>query len=220
MPYRCGVKNSVLWLWFCRFDCLCVVKDTVDPVSDERLANFVVSSHRRSHPNQAENAEARCLRLPLGDSVLMIWMRVWWLAQQLTCSLCQHQRTVRCCVPCGTGATCRPGQMPIWSAANPPYHAASMLITGCAGGGSQRPGHPAAANAAQVHHVRQADLPTQAAKRGLRQDRHGAHGPMPALASTGRNKHAMPGGAPAVRTMLKSVQLHVILSIWLIKPAA
>ena len=87
MPYRCGVKNSVLWLWFCRFDCLCVVKDTVDPVSDERLANFVVSSHRRSHPNQAENAEARCLRLPLGDSVLMIWMRVWWLAQQLTCSL-------------------------------------------------------------------------------------------------------------------------------------
>jgi hypothetical protein len=44
-----------------RFDCLCVVKDTVDPVSDERLANFVVSSHRRSHPNQAENAEVRLL---------------------------------------------------------------------------------------------------------------------------------------------------------------
>ena len=44
-----------------RFDCLCVVKDTVDPVSDERLANFVVSSHRRSHPNQAENAEVRQL---------------------------------------------------------------------------------------------------------------------------------------------------------------
>ena len=41
-----------------RFDCLCVVKDTVDRVADERLANFVVSSHRRSHPNQAENAQA------------------------------------------------------------------------------------------------------------------------------------------------------------------
>ena len=40
-----------------RFDCLCVVKDTVDRVADERLANFVVSSHRRSHPNQAENAQ-------------------------------------------------------------------------------------------------------------------------------------------------------------------
>ncbi len=34
-----------------RFDILCVVKDTVDPVSDERLANFVVGSHMRSHPD-------------------------------------------------------------------------------------------------------------------------------------------------------------------------
>ena len=33
-----------------RFDILCVVKDTVDPVSDARLARFVVSSHARSHP--------------------------------------------------------------------------------------------------------------------------------------------------------------------------
>lgn len=31
----------------------------MDPVSDERLANFVVSSHRRSHPNQAENRQVR-----------------------------------------------------------------------------------------------------------------------------------------------------------------
>ena len=34
----------------CRFDILCVVKDRVDPVADERLANFVVDSHMRSHP--------------------------------------------------------------------------------------------------------------------------------------------------------------------------
>lgn len=34
-----------------RFDILCVVKDVVDPVSDGRLADFVVSSHSRSHPN-------------------------------------------------------------------------------------------------------------------------------------------------------------------------
>jgi DNA replication licensing factor MCM2 len=33
-----------------RFDILCVVRDTVDPVEDERLAKFVVASHGRAHP--------------------------------------------------------------------------------------------------------------------------------------------------------------------------
>lgn len=33
-----------------RFDILCVVRDTVDPEEDERLAKFVVSSHGRAHP--------------------------------------------------------------------------------------------------------------------------------------------------------------------------
>lgn len=33
-----------------RFDVLCVVKDPVDPVQDEMLAQFVVGSHTRSHP--------------------------------------------------------------------------------------------------------------------------------------------------------------------------
>jgi len=33
-----------------RFDILCVVRDTVDPTEDERLARFVVGSHGRSHP--------------------------------------------------------------------------------------------------------------------------------------------------------------------------
>lgn len=33
-----------------RFDILCVVRDTIDPEVDERLANFVVQSHSRSHP--------------------------------------------------------------------------------------------------------------------------------------------------------------------------
>jgi DNA replication licensing factor MCM2 len=33
-----------------RFDILCVVRDTVDPTEDERLANFVVNSHARAHP--------------------------------------------------------------------------------------------------------------------------------------------------------------------------
>ncbi|XP_074644668.1 DNA replication licensing factor mcm2-like isoform X2 [Tubulanus polymorphus] len=35
-----------------RFDILCVVRDTVDPVIDERLARFVVGSHIRHHPNK------------------------------------------------------------------------------------------------------------------------------------------------------------------------
>lgn len=34
-----------------RFDILCVVRDTVDPVEDERLAKFVVGSHIKHHPN-------------------------------------------------------------------------------------------------------------------------------------------------------------------------
>ncbi|RMZ77593.1 hypothetical protein DV737_g4243, partial [Chaetothyriales sp. CBS 132003] len=33
-----------------RFDILCVVRDTVDPADDERLATFVVNSHARAHP--------------------------------------------------------------------------------------------------------------------------------------------------------------------------
>jgi DNA replication licensing factor MCM2 len=33
-----------------RFDLLCVVRDQVDPVEDERLAKFVVKSHSRAHP--------------------------------------------------------------------------------------------------------------------------------------------------------------------------
>jgi DNA replication licensing factor MCM2 len=35
-----------------RFDILCVVRDTVDPAEDERLANFVVNSHGRAHPTK------------------------------------------------------------------------------------------------------------------------------------------------------------------------
>lgn len=37
-----------------RFDCICVVKDTVDTIEDERLADFVVASHRRLHPRAEE----------------------------------------------------------------------------------------------------------------------------------------------------------------------
>merc|ERR1712202_78135 len=38
-----------------RFDILCVVRDTVDPVADEHLARFVVASHMTSHPRADQN---------------------------------------------------------------------------------------------------------------------------------------------------------------------
>ncbi|KAL7666752.1 DNA replication licensing factor MCM2 [[Candida] zeylanoides] len=40
-----------------RFDILCVVRDLVDPESDERLASFVVDSHMRSHPASTDDLE-------------------------------------------------------------------------------------------------------------------------------------------------------------------
>ncbi|CAH0513244.1 unnamed protein product [Peronospora belbahrii] len=42
-----------------RFDLLCVLQDKVDPVDDERLADFVISSHMRSNAKKhsAENKE-------------------------------------------------------------------------------------------------------------------------------------------------------------------
>jgi DNA replication licensing factor MCM2 len=43
-----------------RFDVLCVVKDTVDPTTDERLARFVTGNHIKSHPTEdTESAAAK-----------------------------------------------------------------------------------------------------------------------------------------------------------------
>lgn len=39
-----------------RFDILCVVRDTVEPAEDERLARFIVGSHSRSHPVKQSQA--------------------------------------------------------------------------------------------------------------------------------------------------------------------
>ena len=38
-----------------RFDILCVVRDEADPMQDERLAKFVVSSHIRHHPTKVND---------------------------------------------------------------------------------------------------------------------------------------------------------------------
>jgi len=40
-----------------RFDILCVVRDTVEPEEDERLARFIVASHSRSHPEKDDKAQ-------------------------------------------------------------------------------------------------------------------------------------------------------------------
>ncbi|CAM5154293.1 unnamed protein product [Natator depressus] len=49
-----------------RFDILCVVRDTVDPVQDEMLARFVVGSHIKHHPGSkdVENGDAQEIILP------------------------------------------------------------------------------------------------------------------------------------------------------------
>ncbi|VDM63227.1 unnamed protein product [Angiostrongylus costaricensis] len=40
-----------------RFDVLCVIRDTVDPVEDERLSKFVVGNHMKLHPNHQDYAK-------------------------------------------------------------------------------------------------------------------------------------------------------------------
>lgn len=40
-----------------RFDILCVVRDEIDPIQDQHLARFVVSSHIRHHPSKKEVEE-------------------------------------------------------------------------------------------------------------------------------------------------------------------
>ncbi|KAG8526684.1 MCM DNA helicase complex subunit [Bacidia gigantensis] len=54
-----------------RFDILCVVRDTVDPAEDERLASFVVESHGRAHPSvgSAADVNARAMEVEHEDAV-------------------------------------------------------------------------------------------------------------------------------------------------------
>uniref|UniRef100_F6Q9C3 DNA replication licensing factor MCM2 n=1 Tax=Xenopus tropicalis TaxID=8364 RepID=F6Q9C3_XENTR len=47
-----------------RFDILCVVRDTVDPVQDEMLARFVVGSHIKHHPSSKDIANGEEFALP------------------------------------------------------------------------------------------------------------------------------------------------------------
>ena len=45
-----------------RFDVMCVVKDIIDPTTDETLAKFVVNSHMRSHPDYQSSEEQTLLQ--------------------------------------------------------------------------------------------------------------------------------------------------------------
>jgi len=60
-----------------RFDVLCVVKDTVDPVKDELLAKFVTGSHLRSHPDFLPEEEIHAVTTvdeDVCDQPLSVWI--------------------------------------------------------------------------------------------------------------------------------------------------
>ncbi|XP_067934703.1 DNA replication licensing factor mcm2-like [Watersipora subatra] len=50
-----------------RFDILCVVRDTVEPLEDERLAKFVVNSHVKHHPEAASADGEKFAPLPVEE---------------------------------------------------------------------------------------------------------------------------------------------------------
>lgn len=51
-----------------RFDVLCVLQDIVDPVTDEKLASFVVNSHMRSHP-EGPTVDVDAADGPIGEAI-------------------------------------------------------------------------------------------------------------------------------------------------------
>ncbi|CAM9707302.1 unnamed protein product [Chrysoparadoxa australica] len=78
-----------------RFDCLCVLQDTVDPVADEQLASFVVDSHRRSHPahRQAQGEQEQELGQDGGGSAQTSRGHDGPISQQLLRKYIMYART-------------------------------------------------------------------------------------------------------------------------------
>jgi DNA replication licensing factor MCM2 len=60
-----------------RFDVLCVVKDTVDPVVDELLARFVVGNHLRSHPKFEEEEDEMDIGTTVDEDVSVLSLLHW-----------------------------------------------------------------------------------------------------------------------------------------------
>ena len=54
---------------------VCVVRDLVDPVADERLANFVVNSHINSHPRARAAASYRVIFI-----ARTVYSTAWYIA--------------------------------------------------------------------------------------------------------------------------------------------
>lgn len=55
-----------------RFDILCVVKDEFDPMMDQNLAKFVVSSHIKHHPTNATDSQGHETDIQMSDNGLEI----------------------------------------------------------------------------------------------------------------------------------------------------
>mmetsp|Transcript_9857 Transcript_9857/g.24280 ORF Transcript_9857/g.24280 Transcript_9857/m.24280 type:complete len:895 (+) Transcript_9857:158-2842(+) len=68
-----------------RFDCLCVVRDIVDAVNDERVANFVVESHIKSHPKKDSKQEESKVEKPELPSIDQELLRKYILYARNTC---------------------------------------------------------------------------------------------------------------------------------------
>jgi hypothetical protein len=64
-----------------RFDILCVVRDTVDPVGDEHLARFVVGSHMRNHPLSDETDQ---VSFNLGCQIYLVKYTITEKIHQMT----------------------------------------------------------------------------------------------------------------------------------------
>lgn len=69
-----------------RFDILVVVRDTVDPIQDERLARFVTGSHMKHHPDAGEaqsDENLVCLRQKYPKKCDVKWKRIFTYCKSL-----------------------------------------------------------------------------------------------------------------------------------------
>lgn len=83
-----------------RFDVLCVVKDTVDPVKDDLLARFVVGSHLRSHPKFDEDVDEQRVGTALDadvSSLIQPCLRGVGSEAHHTASLVLHRSSRKTC---------------------------------------------------------------------------------------------------------------------------
>ena len=77
-----------------RFDLLCVLQDTVDPVADERLATFVTGSHMRSIPtSEYTRGKAKVIETNQAETTGSGYSRAKVIPQGLLRKYIQYART-------------------------------------------------------------------------------------------------------------------------------